>query len=80
MTTATTIQLIPAISSTQSTTANLLTSSTRFEVVEDALKGFNLTHLAEFEKEYPDFDFDHEIKTFKPDLLNLIEANKPTSA
>jgi len=48
-TTATTLRLIPALSPTQSTTESLPTSSTRLEVTEDANKGFNLTHLTEFE-------------------------------
>ncbi len=79
-TTATTIRLIPALSSTQSTTESLPTLSTRFEIVEDALKGFNLTCLTEFEREYPSFDFDQEIKALNPNLLNLEEASIPANA
>jgi len=79
-TTATTIRLIPALSPTQWTTESLPTSSTRLEIVEDVLKGFNLTHLTEFEKEYSSFDFDQEIKTFKPNLFNPEKASNPTSA
>jgi len=79
-TTVTTVRLLPAILTTLSTTASLPTSSTRFKIVEDALKGFNLTKLAEFEKEYTDFDFDSEIKTFKPNLLIPEEASNSTSA
>jgi hypothetical protein len=74
-TTATTIRLIPALSPTQLTTESLPTWSTRLKIVEDALKGFNLTHLTEFEREYPSFDFDQEIKTFKLNLLNPEEAS-----
>ena len=79
-TNVTTVRLLPAILTTLSTTASLPTSSTRFKIVEDALKGFNLTKLAEFEKEYTDFDFDSEIKTFKPNLLIPEEASNSTSA
>jgi len=79
-TTVTTIRLMPALSPTQSTTESLPTSSTRLEIVEDVLKGFNLTHLTEFEKEYSSFDFDQEIKTFKPNLFNPEKASNPTSA
>jgi len=79
-TTATTVRLIPALLPTQSTTASLPTLSTRFKIVEDALKGFNLTQLTEFEREYLNFDFDHQIKTFKPNLLDPEEANIPASA
>jgi hypothetical protein len=78
-TTATTVRLIPAILPTQSTNASLPTSSTRFKIVEDALKGFNLTQLTKFEREYPDFDFDHKINTYKLNLLILVEASNSTS-
>ena len=74
-TTATTLRLIPALSPTQSTTESLPTSSTRLEVTEDANKGFNLTHLTEFEGEYPSLDFTPEIKTENP---NPEEASIPT--
>ncbi len=79
-TTVTTVRLFPAILPTLSTTASLPTSSTRFKIVEDALKGFNLTQRAEFEKEYTDFDLDREIKTFKPYMLIPEEASNSTSA
>ena len=78
MTTATTFRLIPALSSTQSTTESLPTSSTRLEIVEDALKGFNLTQITEFEREYPGLDFTPEIKTENPSLYNPEEASIPT--
>ncbi len=65
-TTATTFRLIPALSPTQSTTESLPTSSTRLEVVEDVLKGFNVTHLTEFESEYPSLDYTPKIKTENP--------------
>ena len=74
-TTATTIRLIPALSPTQSTTESLPTSSTRLEIVEDVLKGFNLTHLTELEKEYLRFDFDQEIKTTS---LTYLIRKRPT--
>jgi hypothetical protein len=44
------------------------------------LKGFNLTHLTKFEKESSSFDFDQDIKTFKPNLFNPEKASNPTSA
>jgi hypothetical protein len=79
-TTATTVRLISALSSTQPTTESLPTSSTRLEVVEDVLKGFNITHLTEFEGEYPNLDFTPEIKTENPNLFNPEEASIPTDA
>jgi hypothetical protein len=72
--------LIPALSPTQSTTESLPTSSTRLEVVEDTLKGFNLTHLNEFEGKYPSLDFTPEIKTENPNLFNPEEVSNTTDA